>query len=161
MIALPPHARSRKAMAFTAAAAEGRFRLQKCAICSHVCYPAREACPKCWSADLRWTDMPEGGTLLADSTLHTSFNPWFQQRLPWRIGMVHLDAGPVVVAHLHREVQAQARVRMIARTDPSGQGVLIALPETGTWDMNEDRQLQALTSDPKNGPLAHDGGGGG
>ena len=151
--ALPPHARSGEAMVFTAAAAEGRFQLQKCAACGHVSYPAREACPRCWTSDLQWTDMPEGGTLLVDSTLHTSFNAWFKKHLPWRIGLVRLDAGPVVLAHLHGGVHPHARVRMIARTDPSGQGVLIALPETETPDMNQDRQLQALTCDSKSGPL--------
>jgi|GEM_PF-5806904 len=36
---LPPYARSRKAIAFTSAAAEGRFALQVCDDCGHVTYP--------------------------------------------------------------------------------------------------------------------------
>jgi NAD(P)-dependent dehydrogenase (short-subunit alcohol dehydrogenase family)/uncharacterized OB-fold protein len=146
--ALPPFARSRKGIAFTTAAAEGRFRLQKCAACAHVCYPPREACPKCWCSDLPWTDMPEGGTLLTESTLRTSFNAWFRERMPWRIGTIKLDAGPVVLAHIHGAVAERARVRMIARTDKSGQGVLMALPEKETPNMTDDRQLHALTCNP-------------
>ena len=38
---LPPFSRSRKALAFTAAAAEGRFALQVCDDCEHVTYPPR------------------------------------------------------------------------------------------------------------------------
>jgi NAD(P)-dependent dehydrogenase (short-subunit alcohol dehydrogenase family)/uncharacterized OB-fold protein len=146
--ALPPFARSRKGIAFTTAAAEGRFRLQKCAACAQVCYPPREACPKCWCSDLPWTDLPEGGRLLTESTLRTSFNAYFRERMPWRIGTIQLDAGPVVLAHIHGDVAERARVRMIARTDTSGQGVLMALPEQETPNMADDRQLHTLTCNP-------------
>jgi NAD(P)-dependent dehydrogenase (short-subunit alcohol dehydrogenase family) len=134
-----------------------------------VCYPAREICPQCWSLELIWSDMPDGGELIAESTLRSSFNSYFQQRMPWRIGSIKLDAGPVVLAHVHGDVpstvtgtapnavpnsglglaSAPARVRMIARTDKSGQGVLFALPEKETPNMMDDRQLRTLTCDPK------------
>lgn len=146
---LPPHARSRKALAFTAAAAEGRFALQVCARCGHVTYPARDVCPKCWSMDLAWRDVPEGGELLAETTLRTSVNTYFRERMPWRIGTVKLDAGPCVLAHVHGDVKTSGRVRMIARTDKSGQGVMLALPEEETPNMADDRQLRTLTCDPK------------
>lgn len=146
---LPPHARSRKALAFTAAAAEGRFALQVCARCGHVSYPAREACPKCWSMDLVWQDVAEGGQLISETTLRTSVNTYFRERMPWRIGTVRLDAGPCVLAHIHGDVQQNGRVRMIARTDKSGQGVMLALPEEETPNMADDRQLRSLTCDPK------------
>jgi len=146
--AMPPSARSRKGTVFTTAAAEGRFRLQKCASCEFVCYPPSEICPKCWSMHLSWVDMPEGGTLITESTLRTSINTYFSERLPWRIGSVRLDAGPVVLAHVHGDVPERARVRMIARTDKSGQGVLMALPEKETPNMADDRQLRTLTCDP-------------
>ena len=145
---LPPFTRSRKGIAFTTAAAEGRFSLQKYAACGQVCYPPREACPKCWCPDLPWTNMPAGGKLLTESTLRTSFNAYFQKRTPWRIGTIQLDAGPVALAHIHGDVAARARVRMIARTDKSGQGVLMALPEQETPNMADDQQLQTLTCDP-------------
>ncbi|MGH8033692.1 MAG: SDR family NAD(P)-dependent oxidoreductase, partial [Lysobacterales bacterium] len=148
LTALPPFIRSRKGIAFTTAAAEGRLKLQQCAACGHVCYPPREACPKCWCLELPWKDLPEGGMLLAESTLRTSFNAWFQEHLPWRIGTVKLDAGPVVLAHVHGEVPERSRVRMIARTDTSGQGVLMALPEQETPNMTDDRQLRTLTCHP-------------
>jgi NAD(P)-dependent dehydrogenase (short-subunit alcohol dehydrogenase family)/uncharacterized OB-fold protein len=145
----PPAVRSRAASAFSAAAAEGRLRLQQCRACEQVCYPAREACPRCWSAELAWADVSDGGTLLTESTLHSSFNPFFQARLPWRIGTVQLDAGPAVLTHLHGAVAECARVRVIARTDRSGQGVLMALPEQDEPNMMDDRQLRSLTCDPR------------
>lgn len=146
---LPPHVRSRRAMAFTAAAAEGLFKLQRCGQCGVVSYPAREACPKCWSLELLWEQMPEGGQLISETTLHSSINTYFRERMPWRIGTVQLDAGPTVLAHLHGDVAERARVRIIARTDKSGQGVLFALPEQETPNMADDPQLRTLTCDPK------------
>jgi NAD(P)-dependent dehydrogenase (short-subunit alcohol dehydrogenase family) len=38
---------------------------------------------------------------------------------------------------------------MIARTDKSGQGVLMALPEQETANMADDKQLRTLTCDPR------------
>ncbi len=147
--ALPPFARSRKAMAFTAAAAEGRFALQVCTQCNQATYPAREVCPRCWSMEMEWQDMPDGGQLITETTLRTSVNTYFRERMPWRIGTIRLDAGPMVLAHIHGDVGEFERVRMIARTDKSGQGVLMALPDKETPNMAEDRQLRTLTCDPK------------
>lgn len=146
---LPPRARSRRAIAFSTAAAQGRFALQTCADCKCVIYPPRELCPKCWSMDLEWGDIAEGGELLSETTLHTSVNTYFRERMPWRIGTIRLDAGPVVLAHVHGDVKPCARVRMIARTDKSGQGVLMALPDKETANMADDKQLRELTCDPK------------
>lgn len=146
---LPPFSRSRKGIAFSAASAEGRFALQVCGGCGYVSYPAREACPDCWSMNLRWQDIDDRGTLLAETTLRTSINTYFRERMPWRIGTVQLDAGPTVLAHIHSDVRYKARVRMIARTDKSGQGVLFALPETETPNMADDKQLRTLTCDPR------------
>ncbi len=146
---LPPFARSRKAVAFTTAAAEGRFALQVCSECEYVTYPPRETCPKCWCMDLEWRDIAAGGKLIAETTLRTSVNNYFRERMPWRIGTVQLDAGPTVLAHIHGDVKAFERVRMIARTDKSGQGVMLALPEEETANMADDRQMRTLTCNPK------------
>jgi NAD(P)-dependent dehydrogenase (short-subunit alcohol dehydrogenase family)/uncharacterized OB-fold protein len=146
---LPPFVRSRQGLAFTAMAAEGRFALQNCQTCGHVTYPPREVCPKCWSMELAWRDVPDGGWLISETTLRTSVNTYFRERMPWRIGTVQLDAGPTVVAHVHGDVGEFERVRMIARTDKAGQGVIMALPEKETANMEDDRQLRTLTCDPK------------
>jgi NAD(P)-dependent dehydrogenase (short-subunit alcohol dehydrogenase family) len=98
---------------------------------------------------LHWEDMPDGGQLIAETTLRSSINTYFRERMPWRIGTVALDGGPSVLAHVHGDVSERSRVRVIARTDKSGQGVMIALPEKETPNMTDDRQLRALTCDPK------------
>ena len=147
---LPPWARGRVALGMTAAAAEGRFELQVCKDCSAVQYPPREACHQCLSPRLQWKPQTGQGTLLATTTLHHSNDLFFRERLPWRMGLVHLDAGPSVIVHLHGEVgEAPARVHVGARLDRAGQAVLIGFPEQGSEHMADDRMLREMTSDPK------------
>ncbi|HEY2258022.1 MAG TPA: SDR family NAD(P)-dependent oxidoreductase [Variovorax sp.] len=147
---LPPWARGRVALGITAAAAEGRFELQVCEVCATVQYPPREACHKCLSPRLHWREQDGEGELLSATTLHHSNDLFFRERLPWRLGLVHLDAGPTLMVHLHGEVgDAPARVRVGARLDRAGQAVLIGFPNPGSAHMADDKMLREMTSDPK------------
>lgn len=147
---LPPGARGRVALGITAAAAEGRFVLQTCEDCGAVQYPPREVCLKCLSARLRWREQSGEGELLSSTTLHHSNDLFFRERLPWRLGLVHLDAGPTLMVHLHGEVgDAPERVRVGARLDRAGQAVLIGFPNEGSAHMADDKMLREMTSDPK------------
>ncbi|MCJ7604449.1 MAG: zinc ribbon domain-containing protein [Dehalococcoidales bacterium] len=38
---------------------EGRFTTTKCKACGHTAYPPQVICPKCWSEDLEWVDLPK------------------------------------------------------------------------------------------------------
>ena len=149
-INLPPSARGRVALGLTAAAAEGRFELQTCEDCGTVQYPPREACHKCLSAALRWRVQGGEGELLGSTTLHHSNDLFFRERLPWRLGLVRLDAGPTLMVHLHGEVgEAPQRVRVGAHLDRAGQAVLIGFPKEGSAHMADDSMLREMTSDPK------------
>ena len=147
---LPPSARSRIALGLTAAAAEGRFALQVCADCQAVQYPPREACHRCMGARLPWREQDGVGRLVGATTLHHSNDLFFRERLPWRLGLVHLDAGPSLIVHLHGDVgEAPGPVRVGARLDRGGQAVLIAFPRDEVLHMADDRMLREMTSDPK------------
>ncbi|SEA37282.1 SDR family NAD(P)-dependent oxidoreductase [Variovorax sp. YR216] len=147
---LPPWARGRVALGITAGAAEGRFVLQTCEDCGTVQYPPREACHKCLSPNLHWREQSGEGELLSTTTLHHSNDLFFRERLPWRLGLVHLDAGPTLMVHLHGEVgDAPSRVRVGARLDRAGQAVLIGFPNEGSPHMADDKMLREMTSDPK------------
>ena len=78
----------------------GRIRLQTCPHCGKAQYPPRAACRHCLADDIVWREHPNGGRLLAETTLHHSNQPYFRERTPWRIGIVQLDAGPSVIAHV-------------------------------------------------------------
>jgi len=145
----PQAARSRAAHGLTAAAAEGRFALQVCADCATVVYPPRDACPSCLSPRLPYREVDPRGRLVAETTVRTSTDPYFRERTPWRVGMVKLDVGPVVVAHLHGDVVEAGRVRLALHLDRSGAPIFMALPGADTPNMQDDPQLREMTCDPK------------
>ena len=157
-INLPPAARSRVALGLTTAAAMGRFELQQCVQCQAVLYPPREACPRCAGVRLPWRAQDGAGSLLAGTTLHHSNDLFFRERLPWRLGLVKLDAGPTLMVHLHSGAalpngRDATRVRVIARLDRAGQAVLIATPpedpSEDTTTMANDPMLREMSNDPK------------
>jgi len=145
----PQGVRSRTAHGLTAAAAQGRFALQVCADCGAIVYPPRDACPVCLSARLPFRDIDNTGTLIAETTVRVSTDSYFREHLPWRVGTVKLDAGPVLVAHLHDDAREGARVRLALKLDKSGAPVMLALPAQETDNMLDDPQLRELTCDPK------------
>lgn len=146
----PPDARSRVALGLTAAAALGRFELQVCRECGTVQYPPREACNACLSDRLDWRAQDGAGELLSDAVLRHGLELYYRERVPWRIGLVRLDCGPTVFAHLHGDCPAPpARVRVCACLDRAAQATLFALSDKDTPNMADDRQLREMTCDPK------------
>ena len=110
------------------------LELQKCAACGAVQWPPRDVCGACLSDALGWSPVSSAGTLIAATTLHASMEEFFRARLPWRVGTVRLDAGPVAYAHLHHAVAEGDQVRIEAHCDFKGRGVLVALPLHGGAD---------------------------
>jgi NAD(P)-dependent dehydrogenase (short-subunit alcohol dehydrogenase family)/uncharacterized OB-fold protein len=134
----------------TAAAAIGRFELQRCAGCGAIQYPPREACHRCLSLELEWTAQSGEGRLISDTLLLHSHDPYFRERLPWRVGLIRLNGGPTVVAHVHKAVPSPpADVRVSARLDKSGTAALVAIPAHEEVSMNDDRQMQEMSCDPR------------
>ena len=148
--ALPPAPRSREALGLTAVAAEGRFALQRCEDCGRVQYPPRQLCGGCLSGELAWRDLPAGGTLVAGTTLHHSNDVYFRERLPWRLGLVGLDCGPAIVAHVMEDCRTGERVRMSVRLDRSGRAVMLAMPPGKELpNMDDDLELRETTCHPR------------
>jgi NAD(P)-dependent dehydrogenase (short-subunit alcohol dehydrogenase family)/uncharacterized OB-fold protein len=147
---LPPASRSRVALGLTAAAARGHLELQVCRDCATVQYPPREACRVCLASRLDWRAQDGGGELVSDTLLHHSNELFYRERMPWRLGMIKLDCGPVVVAHLHGDcAPAPSRVHVHANIDRAGQAALVAMPQKDTPHMADDRQLREMTCDPQ------------
>ena len=157
---IPRSLRSRVSLGFTAAAAIGRLELQVCTQCETVQYPPREACHRCLSDHLVWKLQSGAGELLSSTVLHHTHDPYFRQRLPWSVGMVRLDSGPTVLVHLPASAPAPpVRVWVSARLDRGGMGVLVASERQDGADLNNDRRLQEMTSDPRDANvLVTDGG---
>ncbi|MDT8346133.1 MAG: zinc ribbon domain-containing protein, partial [Thermohalobaculum sp.] len=146
---VPPMLRSRAALGLTLAAAEGRFMLQGCAACGALQYPPRDACRECLGTDLTWQDVPAEGELMAETRVQTSPDLYFRARTPWRMGMVRLDAGLSILCHLHGDCATGGRVRLIARLDRAGQGVIMARPPEAGENMEDDPEMRELSAHPK------------
>lgn len=132
------------AAAFAEHAKKGEFRLQACEDCGAVAWPPRDGCASCWSANLKWRPVSPEGVVLVETALHSSNDPFFRARLPWRIGIVKLKAGPVAYAHLSAGVAEGEAMHLAARVDWLGRGVLIALPAQG-GKIEDDPKLRDLT----------------
>ena len=147
---VPPWTRSRVALGLTAAAARGSFELQRCGECGRFQYPPREMCGGCLSVALAWTPADGRGELIAETTLNHSHDLFFRERLPWRLGLVKLACGPTLVTHLHGDIaDPPCPVRVNARLDRAGRGILIAFPDQEVPNMADDKQLREMTCDPK------------
>lgn len=147
---LPPVERSRAALGLTSVAALGLFELQQCANCGAVQYPPREACHRCLTGPLKWTPQNPVGELISQTVIHHSQSSYFRERTPWRVGLVRLEAGVSVVAHLHSACKAApSRVKLETRLDRAGQGVIVALPAEEIANMADDRQLLEMSCTPK------------
>lgn len=145
----PPSSRSRAGLALSAIAATGRFALQACAECGRLQYPPRDVCGHCLGSELVWRDIAPIGQVIATTTVRTSIDPYFRERTPWRIATVVLDAGPIVVAHLHGDAPTDGPVRLELHLDKAGQAAFVAFPRQDTPNMQDDRQLREMTCDPK------------
>ena len=146
---LPPLQRSRASLKQAAWAARGVFALQVCGVCGKASYPPRDACPGCLSDDLDFRPVDDRGTVIAQTVIRSSTDLYFRQRTPWRVGLVRLDCGLSIVAHLHGDVAVPGPVRMVAKLDKSGNAVLMALPATESDNMTDDPEYRELTASPR------------
>jgi NAD(P)-dependent dehydrogenase (short-subunit alcohol dehydrogenase family)/uncharacterized OB-fold protein len=147
---LPPDRRSRVALGLVRAAALGRLELQRCAECSAIQYPPREACVRCLSQELEWTLMSGEGELVSETTLHHSQELFYRERMPWRLGLVRLAEGVSLVVHLDARCgPAPCPVTVEATLDRAGQAALVATPAGRDTALADEPKLRDMTSDPR------------
>jgi NAD(P)-dependent dehydrogenase (short-subunit alcohol dehydrogenase family) len=99
---------------------------------------------------LQWRQQPDTGELLARTILFHSNEPYFRQRLPMSIGLIRLDCGPSVVAHLQGGslMNPGRPVRLALRLDRAGGAVLVAFPREEVIDVVEDvKSKKVLVTD--------------
>jgi uncharacterized OB-fold protein len=101
--------------------------LQRCTACGHVQYPPRACCESCLS-DALYQDVRGAveGALLARTVLHHSQEARFRPHLPLGVGLVKLDAGPIVLCFVPQPHAIGARVTVRASADADGRPVLMA-----------------------------------
>ena len=144
----PPGARTEMGRLLSAANEQDHaLVLQTCQHCQTVQYPPREVCKNCLSGVLRWTPVNNHGTVMARVELQHSLNNFFQQRLPWVIGTIKLDCGPVIMVHMASALEKKdLKVKVFAHADASGAVALVAVSDTTELATAAQRmqQMQAL-----------------
>ena len=69
------------------------------------------------------------GKVLSWTTVQASNNQFFKTILPFHVGMIKLDCGPVLIAYLSAaSLRTRSRVRVAGKSDKSGQTVFLAAP---------------------------------
>lgn len=85
---------------FWAAAKEGKLLLQHCPSCGDVRFPPGPVCPKCLEGDQDWIESSGKGVLESWIDMHRAYWDGFKDDLPYRVCLVRLEEGPVVVSSL-------------------------------------------------------------
>jgi uncharacterized protein len=85
---------------FWAATKDGKFMLQFCKDCGDTRYPPGPVCPKCLSSNQDWKQASGRGTLESWVDFHRAYWDGFKGDLPYRVCLVKLEEGPVVVSNL-------------------------------------------------------------
>jgi uncharacterized OB-fold protein len=80
---------------------EGRFVLQHCAACGKVRHYPRPVCPRCFSMESTFKEMPTGGAIHSWTVCHQPFNFFFKAAAPYIVALVDMDAGVRVNAQVH------------------------------------------------------------
>ncbi len=78
----------------------GRLSVQHCRSCGDKRYPPSPVCPKCLSPDQEWLVVSGKATLESWVDFHRAYWDGFKEDLPYRVCLVRLAEGPVMVSNL-------------------------------------------------------------
>jgi uncharacterized protein len=85
---------------FWAHARQHRLAMQVCTTCGDVHFPASPVCPKCLSDAQEWRPVSGRGRLESWVEFHRAYWPGFAADLPYRVCLVKLDEGPLMISNL-------------------------------------------------------------
>jgi uncharacterized protein len=76
------------------------FAVQVCAACGDAHIPESPVCPNCLGVDQAWKPSSGRGTLESWVDFHRAYWDGFADELPYRVGLVRLDEGPLFIGSL-------------------------------------------------------------
>ena len=99
-------------------ARELRLAVQICAACGDMHFPPAPHCPKCLSTEQSWQAVSGNGTVESWIDVHRAYWDGFKAELPYRVCLVRLDEGPLLVSNLPIDSAPRcgARVRVVFET---------------------------------------------
>jgi uncharacterized protein len=95
-------------------AIEHRLVVQACE-CGHMQFPGGPVCSVCLGNRLRWHQTKGTGSLMAWADFHRAYWAGLRGDLPYRVCVVKLDEGPLLVSNLPMDdtgIRIGARVRV-------------------------------------------------
>jgi hypothetical protein len=74
--------------------AEGKLRIQQCRPCKTYIHPPRPGCYRCQSGDVGPADVSGRGVLYSYTLATQAFIPYFEDKLPYILGIIALQEQP-------------------------------------------------------------------
>jgi uncharacterized OB-fold protein len=81
-------------------AQERKLVMQTCKACGDKHFPPSPVCPQCLSNDQEWVQVSGRGTLESWVDFHRAYWEGFKEDLPYRVCLVRLEEGPVLISNL-------------------------------------------------------------
>jgi uncharacterized OB-fold protein len=76
-------------------ARNGKLAVHVCSNCANTHYPGTPVCPNCLSSDQSWQPSSGRGTLQSWCTFHRAYWKGFEADLPFTVGLVKIEEGPL------------------------------------------------------------------
>jgi len=89
---------------FWQAARNRRLVMQHCAGCGEIRWPPKPLCPTCLRAGTieDWKQVADTGTIWSFAVYHRAFHPSLNDKIPYNVAYIKLDAGPMFITNVVR-----------------------------------------------------------
>jgi uncharacterized OB-fold protein len=103
------------------------IRIECCGVCGALWSLPRGRCPRCGSGRVKPREVSGRATLRAATLVHRTPDPAFEDRVPFRVGLVDLEEGPRLMGHLAAEAPIGGPLRG-EMTEIAGRPVPLFVP---------------------------------
>ncbi|MFC1907346.1 Zn-ribbon domain-containing OB-fold protein [Chloroflexota bacterium] len=79
---------------------KNELRMQKCAQCSYIRFPASIVCPKCHSMNAEWVKLSGKGKVFSFSTVRYLYYKAFSNDIPYAVASIELEEGPRMLSNI-------------------------------------------------------------
>jgi len=115
--------------AFYAGARAGELRVQRCAACGALRFPARSICSQCLSTDADWVAVSGRGEVFSFVVMHQIYHPGFADEVPYAVAIIRLEEGPKMLSNIVGMTASEIRVGMPVEVVFEPQSEEITLPK--------------------------------
>lgn len=76
------------------------LRVQRCAGCGALRFPARALCSECLSGESDWVAVSGRGEIYSFNVMHQVYHPGFAADVPYAVVLVQLAEGPKMISNV-------------------------------------------------------------